>query len=264
MLNRFVRFLGLAVLFCTVTVSLHAGKVAAYFDAAYMSDSKVASKLKKEGFTVLSTYSPAKLDHIKVITYTNKGLKSMASKKQRGFAAIQRVMVDSKAQNVRVTNPAYWLKAFLQDDYKVGSEQQITASLKKIFGELKGSKEALDSDDIAEYHFMMAMPYYQDMLELAEGKNVREKKRLFEVKLDNGSTLIGVKMSKAAEGFVEKIGTENAILLPYTVLIEDGKAYALHAKYYLAISYPLLSMGQFMEISSTPDTIKRSLKKALK
>ena len=264
MLNMFARLLGITVFFFTVTASLHAGKVAAYFDAGYMSDTEVASKLKKEGFTVLSTYTPAKLEHIKVITYTNDALKNMSSKKQRGFAAVQRVMVDSKAQKIRMTNPTFWLQAFLQDDYKSGSEAKIIASLKKMFGDIKESKEALDSGDLAEYHFMMAMPYYKDMLELAEGKNVREKKRLFEVKLDNGSTLVGVKMSKAAEGFVEKIGTENAILLPYTILIEDGKAYALHAKYYLAISYPLLTMGEFMTISSTPDTIKRSLKKALK
>jgi len=53
-------------------------------------------------------------------------------------------------------------------------------------------------------------------------------------------------------------------LLPYTVLIEGDKAYTLHAKYYLALSYPLLSMGQFMTISSVPDAIERKLKKAIK
>ena len=264
MLNSIVRFLSVALLVYVTTASLYAGKVSAYFDAGYMSESEVASKLQKEGYTVLSTYTPAKLEHIKVISYTSKELKTMASKKQRGFAAIQRVMVDTKAQHVRMTNPEYWLKAFLQDEYKAESENSVTASLKNIFGELKESKEVLEESELAGYHFMVAMPYYKDMLELAEGKNVREKKKLFEVKLENGSTLIGVTMSKTAEGFIEKIGTENAILLPYTVLIEDGKAYALHAKYYLAISYPLLTMGEFMTISSTPDTIERSLKKSLK
>ncbi len=113
---------------------------------------------------------------------------------------------------------------------------------------------------------MVAMPYYKDMLELKAGDalNVKEKKKLFEIKLANGSTLVGVKMSKGSENFIDKIGTDNAILLPYTILIENGKAYALHAKYYLAISYPLLSMGEFMKISSIPDTIERTLKKSLK
>lgn len=111
---------------------------------------------------------------------------------------------------------------------------------------------------------MMAMPYYEDMLELKESTNVDPKKKLFEIKLSNGSKLIGVKMSKSSEKFIDKIGVENAILLPYTVLIEGGKAYALHAKYYLALSYPLLSMGQFITISSVPDAIEKKLQKALK
>jgi hypothetical protein len=62
------------------------------------------------------------------------------------------------------------------------------------------------------------------------------------------------------EGFVNKIGADKAILLPYTILIEGGKAYALHPKYYIALSYPLLSMGQFMDISSVPDAIEKALK----
>jgi len=78
------------------------------------------------------------------------------------------------------------------------------------------------------------------------------------------TVLYGVKISKGAEIFISTIGEDKALVLPYTVLIEDGTAYPLHAKYYLAISYPLLTMGEFMKISSIPDTIERSLKKAVK
>lgn len=264
MVSRFTKIFALAVVTLFAATSLQAGKVSAYLDAGYVDAKTAASKLKKAGFEVLTTYSPAGLDNISVIIYTSKSLKSMANKKMRGFAAIQRVMVDSKAKTLRVTNPVYWSKAFMQGDYKAGTDKTVTASLEKAFGNLTGTKDVLDEGDLKKYHFMMGMPYYDDMLELASGKNVRDKKKLFEVKLGNGSTLVGVKMSKAAEGFVNKIGTENAILLPYTILIEDGNAYGLHAKYYLAISYPLLSMGQFMKISSAPDTIKRALKKSLK
>lgn len=68
-------------------------------------------------------------------------------------------------------------------------------------------------------------------------------------------------MGKTTESFVDKVGADKAILLPYTILVEDGKGYALHPKYYIALSYPLLSMGQFMGISSIPDVIDRKLKK---
>ena len=213
---------------------------------------------------MFATYSPASKENIKVIVFTNKKLKALANKKTRGFAAIQRVMVDNTAKTVRVTNPTYWLKAFMQKDYKAGTDTAVKSSLGKTLGKLTATKDVLEESDLAKYHFMMAMPYYEDMLELKKGATVNSKKKLFEVKLANGSTLVGLKMSKNTENFIDKIGTENAILLPYTVLIEDGNVYALHPKYYLALSYPLLSMGQFMNISSIPDAIERKLKKSLK
>jgi len=71
-------------------------KESAYFTAPYADAKSVASKLKKAGFTVLTTYSPAKKEYLKVVVVTNKALKSAASKKLRGFAAIQKVLVNSK------------------------------------------------------------------------------------------------------------------------------------------------------------------------
>lgn len=262
MLKTFSKIFTVSVLMLLASATVHAGgKVSAYFDAPYASASVVKSKLKRAGFEVLSSHSPARMKHIDVIAYTCPSLKAMAAKDKRGFAAIQRVMVDSKKKTVRMTNPEYWLKAFLQDDYKAGSEKKVMAKLGKVFSKLVKSKDALRERSLKKYHFMFGMPYYTDMIELGKARSVNAANKLFEVRLANGSTLIGVAMPKAVEDFVGKIGTENAILLPYTVLIEDGKAYALHAKYYLAISYPLLSMGQFMTISSTPGKIEDSLEK---
>ncbi len=253
----------LSVLILT-TLSSNAAQISAYYTAPFASAKTLKSKLAKAGFKVLTTYSPASKDNLKIIVFTNNDLKENASKKTRGFAAIQRVMVDSAAKTVRVTNPTYWLKSFMQKEYKAGIDAKVKKSLGKALGKLTATKDVLKEADLAGYHFMMAMPYYEDMLTLKKGGIVKAKKKLFEVKLANGSTLVGVKMSKNTENFVDKIGVENAILLPYTVLIEDGNVYALHAKYYLALSYPLLSMGQFMDISSIPDAIERKLKKSLK
>lgn len=255
-----------AILFLLVftTVSAQAAKISAYYDAPFATAKTLKSKLGKAGFQVLATYSPASKNNIKVIIFTNKNLKALASKKIRGFAAIQRVMVDSTAKTVRVTNPRYWLKAFMQKEYTTGVDTTVQKSLTRALGTLTATKDVLDESDLAGYHFMMAMPYYEDMIELKKGASVKDNKKLFEVKLANGSTLVGIKMPKSTENFIDKIGVENAILLPYTVLIEDGKVYALHAKYYLALSYPLLSMGQFMTISSVPGEIESNLGKALK
>jgi len=255
------------VLFLFAAVTLHAKNISAYYDAAYASDKKVKANLEKAGFEVLATYSPAKKAYLKVIVFTNKQLTAMASKKRRGFAAIQKVMVNSKAKTVRVTNPEYWLKAFLQEEFKAGSSKEIEISIAKALGELTATKDVLDETKISQYHFMLSMPYYGDMLELKKGKGLADKikkKSLFKLTLANGSTLVGIKMSKSTEKFIETIGEENALVLPYTILVEDDVAYALHAKYYLAVSYPLLSMGQFMKISGAPDAIERKLKKSFK
>ncbi len=244
-------------------VSLHAGKVSAYLSAPYASTQAVKGKLEKAGFKVLATYHPAGHANLNVIVITNNKLKALASKKSRGFAAIQRVMVDEGSKSLLATNPKYWLKAFMQKDFHKGSAKPIKTALAKALGTLTPTADKLAEGDLAGYHFMMGMPYYEDMIELGAASDVKAKQKVFTLTLPNGSKLIGVNLG-GAEKFVDKIGADKAILLPYTVLIEGGKAYALHAKYYLAISYPLLSMGQFMKISSAPSKIEAKLEKVIK
>ncbi len=255
------------MLFIISAVSLQATTISAYYDAAYADEKQIQSKLEASGFNVLATYSPAKKDYLKVIIFTNKELTTIASKKTRGFAAIQRVLVNNQTKTVRVTNPGYWLRGFMQKEFTAGSDKGTQDAIAKALGSLTPTKDALEENVIAGYHYEGSMPSYTDMLEIKKGENLAakiKKNKLFEVALNNGSILVGVKMSKNSENFIETIGEDNALVLPYTLLIEDGKAYALHAKYYLAIGYPLLSLDQFMQISSIPDTIERKLKKSFK
>jgi hypothetical protein len=53
-------------------------------------------------------------------------------------------------------------------------------------------------------------------------------------------------------------------LLPYCVLIENGEAKIMHAKFYLALSFPRLTMGEFMKIMSVPGDIKDEFKTLFK
>ncbi len=111
---------------------------------------------------------------------------------------------------------------------------------------------------------MENMPYYEDMIKISTGKNdtlvakaKKSKKLVFEQKLNDGSTLIGVKLSKRTSKFVKKIGYQNAELLPYPVLIENGEAKILDPKYYIAVMYPMLSMSEFMTIATVPGAIQK-------
>jgi len=256
--------IGTVVGIAMATASVQA-KVTAYFKAAYKDPATVASNLKSAGFQVLTTYHPMGKKNLNVIVVTCPGLKKVASKPKRGFAAVQKVLVNTSAKTVLTTNPTYWLKAFLQKHYNKAVANKVASKLKTALGTLKPTADALSSGDLADYHFMIGMPYYEDMITLKKGaRGIKGGKAVFALKLNNGATLYGVKMPRSVESFVSKIGEDKALVLPYTVLIEKGTAYTLHPKYYLAISYPRLSMGQFMKISSTPDAIESALKKAVK
>ena len=264
--------LSLLVTFGVFTSSVIAEDISAYLTGAHMNVKDARKALKGAGYSILTTYSSVKDGN--TIVFTNDKLIAEASKENRAHAAVLRLFVDDQEQSISLTNPVYFGKAFMQDDY---NDNVFTAELEKlsgVFSGLNGSNDKLDADDISGFHFMMAMPYYEDSEELGEGSNseliskVKSYKNgknvLFELKLSDKSTLIGYALEKRTSKFVKKIGRANAAVLPYCISIEDGKATALHAKYYLAISYPLLTMGEFMTISTVPGAILKDLEKPFK
>ena len=146
---------------------------------------------------------------------------------------------------------------------------KILVKLITQFPHLKNSKDALKFQLLPKYQFMNGMPHYEDMIEVASGDDLLEKikdndKVLFTQKLENGSTLIGIKLSKRTRTFTRRIGRNNAAMLPYPILIENGKAKILDPKYYIAYMYPLLQMSEFMTIASIPDAMIKDCEKVFK
>ncbi|MDB2562044.1 hypothetical protein N9X61_00410 [Sulfurimonas sp.] len=261
--------LSLLVMLGASASNVSAEDVSTYLVGEHTDAKTARKKLKSVGYQILATYDSVKDG--KTIVFTNDALKTEASKENRAHAAVLRLFVDDQEKMISITNPVYFGRAFMQDDY---NENVFNAELKKLsgaFAGLTGSGDKLPADDISGYRFMFGMPYYEDPDELGDGNQaeliskakVDADKVIFELKLSNNSTLIGYKLTLAPEtkGFVEKIGRANAAVLPYCISIEDGKATSLAAKYYLAVSYPQLSMGQFMEIADVPGQIEDDLKK---
>ena len=82
-----------------------------------------------------------------------------------------------------------------------------------------------------------------------------------DIKGDGSSILCGVGLPDGIEKFNEKLGTMGqSHLLPYMVLIENGEANILHAKFFLALSFPQLTMTEFMKIMSVPGDIEKAFK----
>ncbi len=244
----------------------------AYFAGAFMDTAAAKSKLEAAGFEVVATYKATKKNES--IIFTCPGLKSAASKPTRGHAAVLRMLIDNEHKNISVMNPVYFGKAFLQDDYNHKIASKVMSKLNTAFTDLKPTADVYAYDDLDGYHFMMGMPYYEDMAVVGEGTNEeliakahkykKGKNLVFELKVNDNATLIGYNLGKKTSKFPKKIGTDKAQLLPYCVLIENGEAKMLAPKFYLAVSYPLLSMGEFMTIATVPGAIEKDLKKPFK
>ncbi len=236
------------------------GRISAYLRGKFMDAKTVEEKLKAAGFEIITTAPVNKKGTLLSVVFTDKSLVTMASKENRGFIASLRVLVDTKEKTISITNPMYMAKGFLQGDYDEKSAKIILDKLITQFPDLSNSKDILKFQLLAKYQFMNGMPYYENMIEVASGDDLLErikknKKVVFTQSLENGSTLIGIKLGKRTRKFTKKIGRNNAAMLPYPVLIENGKAKILDPKYYISFMYPMLKMSEFMTIATIPDAI---------
>ena len=241
----------------------------AYKIAAYVDVATAKSKLEAAGFEVVGSYKSTETST--TLLYTNDALKADANKVSRGLASVGRVLIDDDRKQVSISNPVYFNVAFLQKEYNHMTAFAALTALEKAFGPLKNSEDAWEFAGLADYHFMVGMPYYQDMDVVGEGatadlvaKAKAAKGTIAVVKLADDRYVAFVELDKRNNGFVKKTGTQNAQILPWAVLIEDGKAKALNAKYCIAVSYPLLTMTEFMGIATIPDAITKNLQKIFK
>ncbi|MDD2267867.1 hypothetical protein [Sulfuricurvum sp.] len=243
-------------------------EVATYKIASYVDVENAKSKLTGAGFEVVGTY---KTDSGTTVLFSNAQMKSAANKPMRGLAAVGRLLVDDERKQISIANPIYFDKAFMQKEYNHTVASVELTSLEKAFGPLKDSADKWEFDGLAGYHFMVGMPYYEDMTVVGEGstgdlvaKAQVAKGTTAVVKLGDDRYVAFVSLDRRTNGFVKKIGTQNGEILPWAVLIEGGQAKALSAKYYIAISYPLLTMGEFMTIATVPGAVEADLKKIFK
>lgn len=243
-------------------------EVATYKIASYVDVESAKAKLASAGFEVVGTY---KSDAGTTVLFTNAQMKAMANKPSRGFAAVGRILVDDENKQISIANPVYFGKAFMQKEYTHPTAAGELASLEKAFGPLKDSADKWEFAGLADYHFMMSMPYYADMDTVGTGTTADLVAKAKAAKGTTAVVQVGpdryvafVELDKRTSGFVKKIGAQNGEILPYAVLIEEGQAKALNAKYFIAISYPLLTMTEFMGIATVPDAITKGLQKIFK
>ena len=244
------------------------GRVAAYLHAPFMKPQDVVKALEGAGFTILATFKVDKKGSATSITFTNAELQKASAKNMRGFASALRITIDKKNKLLSISNPIYMQRAFMQDEYDAALAEKTLTTIRSSFKDLKNSDEVIKFRVLERFQFMEGMPRYADMQVIKKASNAallqsakKSKKIVYEQKLDNGSVILGVKLGKRTSKFIKKTGYQNAGLLPYPVLIENGEAKILDPKYYIAVMYPLLKMSQFMKIATVPGAISKDIDK---
>ncbi len=278
-----------------ITSTVQAQKIPAYYKVGTVSGTvnevktQVVNALKAKDFKIFGSYSPAGKSAYKVIAFTRSDIYgiTLIGKDQRVLASMLKVGLYKTTNGVEVSllNPEYIFNAYLRD-----KTTAYEVKLKKITQDVKDALKAVGTDftpfggelskkDLRKYHYMMAMPYFDDPVELktfasfAEGvkkieANLAAKKgntvKVYRLKFEKSKIAIyGVGLLNKEKGeaaFLPKIGAKHIAAMPYEILLIDNKAIMLHGKYRLALHWPNLTMGQFMKISSTPGDIEDMLK----
>ncbi|CAA6799492.1 MAG: Unknown protein [uncultured Sulfurovum sp.] len=237
-------------------------QLSAYYIAPSQDINLLLCKLQDNGFSILANTKI--LDKHTVITITNQELQDTNS-----YMATLQVNVNPK--EIRVQNPSYLAAAYLGENYRYGQFKHTVNSLENALSKLDNSFQKADLSTLAQYRFMYGLPKREDTISIQKGSNLiskvssvqAEKYIAYTLTLPNGSVLVGHKLRKKTNKFLEIIGEEeNCQILPYEAIIQNDEVTMMSPKYYLALSLPKLSLHQFMQIASVPDTIYRNIKKA--
>jgi hypothetical protein len=248
------------------------------------------SKLTAAGFEIVGEYSP--YDGADVIVVTNDALKETAAKSEFGaYGAAQRVSVTRNGDVTEIvyTNPIYMAAA-----YRMASDlADIRAQLEGALGAEKdfGSEKDLTAEDLRKYHYTVMMEYFDDPSELAEYDSQEEALKAVNDSLAAGlggtakvyqidipgkdESVIGVALKgKDADDCsgdeyimtkIDKATPRSTAHLPYEIVVSDGVAYALFARFRIAINWPHLPMvasetgATFMSIMCSPGAIEEAL-----
>lgn len=294
-MKKLIQAFGLGLALTAVAVSARAEELLKPFVLAYKTGgsmdvvvNEVKQKLTAGGFEIVGSYSP--YDTATILAITNDELKKTSAKSEfGGYGAAQRVSVTNVDNELQVayTNPTYMAAGYRM----AGDLKGVTAKLAKVLGnkEAFGPEEGMTAEDLREYHYMLGMEYFNDPSELAKYDNHEQGVATVEKNLANGvsgltkvyridipgknQTVFGVAMSAGSDK--RKYQDDKYIMseidfkplrstahLPYEIVVSGNRAYALYARFRIALNFPDLSMmgsHSFMNIMDSPVAIERAL-----
>lgn len=243
----------------------------------------VEAKLKSGGFKVIGKYFPKNLAGYGVVVATDDAMLSEVGSVGGNAVLGAAIRVGVKANgSVTYTNPDYWYRAYFRNafDKKEASVKALQERLKDALGAGKGQGGDESASSLSNYRYMIGMErldswknklaQYGSFAEAV--KTVRENlskgagntTKVYEVIMaDRKLAVFGVAMNDGedADGeWIKKIDMQNNIAgLPYEIYVVDNVVGSLHGRFRIALAFPDVGMGQFMRISSLPNTIMATM-----
>ena len=269
----------------------------AYFKVATVPEpieeaaKNVKTALQAGGFEILGDYHPENNVELYVIVFTRNDLKEITFNVNEGGALASALKIgfvrkDSKTI-ISLLNPEYLFYGYLRDNVEDYSE------LKKISDDTKATLKSVGTDfepfggelsikKLKKYHYMVGMPYFDDMVKLMEfpsfstgvetiKKNLQEDLgktiKVYElINQENKIAIFGVGLINSAEGeakFLPIIGEDHIAAMPYEIILQGNNATMLHGRFRIALHWPDLTMGTFTKIMSTPGKIEDFMKELM-
>jgi hypothetical protein len=243
---------------------------------------QVEQKLRAEGFSVVGRHLPRGLGAQGSVVVTDRAMLD-AIRSAGGVAIVAAgLRVGVKADgSLSYMNPDYWYRAYLRGRFDSArpAVDAVRTRLAQALGAGSPFGGNVAEKDLPTYRYMFGMERIDDARnELATftsheealrsvranlAKGLGHTSAVYEVSLPESQLAVfGVALNDAETGegwWAGKIGPEHVAALPYELYIVGNKAYALYARYRIALSWPALGMGQFMGIVRAPDAIHQTL-----
>jgi len=250
---------------------------------------KTEALLNENGFNVVGKYSPMKDPNRIVIIATHKLITDPVEKYggMHAFAGVIRFGIIKNGDNIEIsyTNPVYWGNAYYRKKYPEvePAYNELSNLLVGMFNSLSevknlpyGSKKGVKTKKLRKYHYMIFMPYFDDVVKLAKKteydtviKKIEENftkkiggvEKVYRIDFPGkqltlfGGALFGKKGESKFLPKIDKKDPRHVAFMPYEFLVMKDRVVMLHGKFRIALSFPDLSMGTFMKIVSTPGNI---------
>lgn len=239
----------------------------------------VETKLKAGGFKVVGKYFPKDLAGYGVVIATDDAMLGEVGSVGGHAILGAAIRVGVKANgSVAYTNPDYWYRAYFRKafDKREASVKALQDRLQGALGAGKGMGGEEPPANLSNYRYMIGMERldsyknklaeYQDFAEALKvvranlAKGAGKTSKVYEIVMpDRKLAVFGVAMNDGANSdgeWIKKIEMQESIAgLPYEIYVIDNEVAAPHGRFRIALAFPDVGMGQFMRISSLPNTI---------